>query len=366
MFKKYLSIKSILTLAVAGSVVLTGCNKNETPAPGPAYEIPETYNFENVDYSGQTERLNMLEEMVVEMKKGNTKGTQVSAQKLKDMYANVNNPFSFTSTKQLKDKTFEPDRALFENWMDSLALASTSVVDGRNGVAGVVVSTKDPSKQYLFDANGVEYTQLIEKGLMGAVFFYQATSVYLSNDKIGSAVDNTTVTPGKGTTMEHHWDEAFGYYGVPKDFPTNKTGLRFHGKYGNDRDALVETNKIIKEGFSKGRAAISNKDMAGKDEAVVKVREHWERVIASTAISYLNKAKADIADDALRNHSLSEAKAFIMSLKYNAGKKISNEQVNAVLNHLGSNFYEITPQHIDMARNQLSTIYGMDNIKDKL
>jgi hypothetical protein len=365
MLNKYSSVKSVLALVLAAGFILTGCNKDNNADPQPTYETPETYNFENVSHTGQTERLDMLAEMVAEMKKGNTKGTVVDAQKLKDMYANANNHFSFTSANQLKNKTFEPDRALFESWMDTLAIASSSLLDGSNGIAGVVVSN-DKSKQYLFDANGVELTQIIEKGLMGAVFYYQASSVYLSDEKIGASVDNSTVTPGKGTTMEHHWDEAFGYYGVPKDFPGNKTGIRYHGKYGNDRDALVETNKIMKEGFIKGRAAISNKDMNGKDEAVAKVREHWERVIASTAISYLNKAKADMADDALRNHSLSEAKAFIMSLKYNIGKKISNEQIDAVINHLGANFYEIELEHINAARNQLSTIYGMDSIKDKL
>ena len=72
------------------------------------------------------------------------------------------------------------------------------------------------------DANGIEYTQLIEKGLMGAVFYYQITNVYLGDGKMD--VDNADqVDPDNGkyyTTMEHHWDEAFGYFSDAVDFPT--------------------------------------------------------------------------------------------------------------------------------------------------
>ncbi len=362
MFTTSLLKRSSLLAFAAASILFTACdpNKNEV-----TYTVPDTYNFSNVNYAGQTDRLTMLAELSAEMKKGNTAGTRVSAEKLKNMYRNTNNPFSFTSTRQLKDKTFEPDRARFEAHMDALAEASNSVLPGRSGVAGVVTSN-DGTKSYLFDANGVELTQIIEKGLMGAIFYYQATSVYLNDSKIGPNVDNTIAKEGQGTDMEHHWDEAFGYYGVPVDFPTNLTGIRFFGKYGNDRNALVKTNDIMKNGFIKGRAAISAKDMDGKVAARDVVRTEWEKVVAATAIHYLNKGKANIADDALRNHELSEAIAFIGSLKYNERKKITDAQITSILNEIGTNLYQVTPERITSARNTLAGIYGMDAIKEQL
>ena len=331
-----------------------------------AYNVPSTYDFANVSYSGQTERLDMLGELVNEMKKGNTQGTVLSAQKLKEMFSNEGGHFSFTSANQLKNKTFADDVTVFEDYMDKLAAASASTTPGSNGVAGVVTSANDGSKKYLFDENGVEYLQLIEKGLMGAVTYYQATSVYLSEDKVGDAIDNTTVEEGKGTKMEHHWDEAFGYFGVPKDFPGNKTGIRYYGKYCDARDGKLNSNKALMEAFIKGRAAISNKDMETKEQMIKVVREEWEKVIAATAISYLNEAKNNFADDALRNHELSEALAFIKALKYNSAKKITNAQIDTAVSTLSGNFYNITQSSIESARDQLSTIYGFDSIKTSL
>jgi hypothetical protein len=330
------------------------------------YEVPETYNFINVSYKGQTERLDMLDQLVVELKKGNNSGTVLSAQKLKEMYSNTGGHFSFTSSRQLKDKTFSSERAIIEEWMDKIAVASASTTPGSEGVAGVIVSTKDNTKKYLFDESGVEYAQWIEKGLMGSLVYYQAVSVYLSEEKIGNAVDNTNVVDGEGTKMEHHWDEAFGYFGVPKDFPVNKKGIRYHGKYCDARDVLMGSNKKMMDAFIKGRAAISNKDMETKAQMAKVVSEEWEKVIAATAISYLNKAKTDFADDALRNHVLSEATAFIWALKFNANRKITNAQVDNIINTIGLNFYNVTLQSIDSARNTLSTIYGLDTIKNNL
>ena len=333
------------------------------------YEVPTTYNFENVDYSGQTQRLGMLTEMVNYMKTANTVGVALNAQKLKDMYANQNAPFTdpelnAATSKQIKNKVFDLDQMLFEEYIDKLVAASQSTTAGSDGVAGVVTSN-DGTKKYLMDANGFEYAQIIEKGLMGALIYYQATAVYLSDEKIGPSVDNTNVVAGKGTTMEHHWDEAFGYFGVPKDFPTT-AATAYWGKYTMARDQHLQSNTKLMNAFLKGRAAITNKDMAAKVNARTAVRTEWEKVVAATAISYMNKAKADFADDALRNHALSEGMAFIMALKYNPDKKISNQQIDAILNHIGINFYNVTVAGIDAARNELSSIYGMDALKNVL
>ncbi len=331
------------------------------------YTVPATYNFENVSYSGQTDRLDMMAEMTTYMKTGNTMGTTLDAQKLKDMFANTNSQFSDpdlnSSTKQLKDKCFSLDQDMFEEYIDSIAASSQSTVAGSNGVAGVV---SNGTKSYLCAANGFEYTQLIEKGLMGAVFYYQIAEVYTRDEKIGNAVDNETITTGEGTDMEHHWDEAFGYFGVPIDFPTNTTGIRFYGNYSNGRDALLGTNSLIMDAFLEGRTAISNKDYTQRDASAEEVRVNLEKVIAATAIHYLNAGKANISDDALRNHELSEAIAFVGALKYNTDALISSTEIQSVLDHIGDNLYEVTATDLDNARNELSTIYSLDSVKDAL
>jgi hypothetical protein len=317
-----------------------------------------------VNFSGQTARLDMLDELSAYMKTGNN-GAVLDAQKMLNMFENSNNPFAkvYDPTKKMSDKCFAPDADMLRGYFRTLAENSTSKVAGKNGTAGVVVS-KDGSKKYLCDEKGFEYVQLIEKGIMGAVFYYQATGVYLESDKM--SVDNTTVTAGEGTKMEHHWDEAFGYFGAPLTFPVTVTGERYHAKYASARNLILNCNeKIMKEGFLKGRAAISAKMLSERDAAIKTVREEWERIIASTAISYLNGGRRDFADDALRNHQLSEAIAFIRMLKYNPARKITPAQIESIVAKLGGNLYEVTPAQITAARDELSLIYGMDNLKDK-
>ena len=51
-------------------------------------EIPEAYNFDNVDYSGQTQRLAMMLELKDYMKTARTSGVALDASRLKAMYAN--------------------------------------------------------------------------------------------------------------------------------------------------------------------------------------------------------------------------------------------------------------------------------------
>lgn len=367
--------RKLLTLIICTAILWAGCSKDDNEDNG--YDIPATYTFTDdsgnstVDFSGQTARMDQLSEMVTYMKTANTVGVTLDAQVLKDMYANTNDNgggnFSFTAAgKQLKSKTFELDQTMFETWMDSIALASTATGAGSAGVAGVVESN-DGSKAYLFSANGIEYTQLIEKGLMGAVFYYQATTVYLGDDKMN--VDNTTAVDAANgkyyTTMEHHWDEAFGYFTDAVDFPTNGTD-RFWGKYSNSRDAVLGCNEAIFDAFVEGRAAISNDDLDKRSEIIATIRTEWERVVAATAVAYLKDAKSNFADDALRNHELSEAIAFVLSLKYNTQKSISNTQIDNVLNILGDNLYQITVADIDSAKDELVTIFELQDIEGQL
>lgn len=364
--------KILLITIVALS--LGSCRKDNASGGGfQSYSIPTTYNFSPVNYSGQTYRISMLTEMTTLMKTGNTQGTIVNAQTLKDMFSNTGSPFSDTalnsSSKQLENKCFSLEVNTFKAYMDSLEMVSNSVVNGSNGVAGVVVSTSNPSKKYLLNANGVEYTQIIEKGLMGAVLYYQAMETYFCltcSEGVGNTVDNQTSDPVDGTVMEHHWDEGFGYFSVPIDFPANLTGIQYWGKYCNTVDPLLNTNEIMMNALLKGRAAISNKDYTTRDQQLTIVRETWDMICAGVVIHYLNETLNNLTDDALRNHSLSECVAFIGCFKYNVDKKITDTEISNVLSMIGTNFYNVTTVNLNNAKNTISTIYGLDAVKDNL
>jgi hypothetical protein len=348
-----------------------------------SYTVPTTYSFSDengnstVSFTGQQQRLDMLSEMTVYMKTGNTQGTQLDANQLKNMYANSGytwtdaNGLGMTgSSKQLENKTAGGDQFFIDQYkayMDSIEAVSASSSAGSMGVAGVVTSTGDPSKMYLQSATGQEYTQIIEKGLMGAVFFYNISSYYLSDSKMN--VDNSTaVDPANGnyyTVMEHHWDEAYGYFTSEINYPSYGTD-RFWGKYADGREDLLGSATKIVEAFRLGRAAIANDDMETRDAQRAIIRLEMEKMIAGTAIHYINSALSNVTDDALRNHALSEAWAFIDDLRYGHNPMISTAEITAVLNLIGDDFYAVSTTDLNAAKDQLSTIYGMDAIKDNL
>lgn len=357
---KNLFKKSLLVLTTL--IVVTACEDN-------SYEIPTTYDaFENVSYSGQTQRLAMLTEIKAYLETANTTGVSLDAAKLKAMYANnaVNAGFTGTyeASKQLKSKTLENQQSVFEGLMNAIASASQSTVTAANGQAGVSTSA-DGEKNYLLNENGIEYTQIIEKGLMGACFYYQATAVYFGDDKMN--VDNMTSEPGQGTAMEHHWDEAFGYLGVPQNFPSSTDGLFFWGKYSNTVDAILGTNQQLMDAFLKGRAAISNQDLETRDEAIIEARAEWENVVAGAAIHYFNDGLSNAGDFTRRAHALSEAIAFVYSLQFNPEKSLTNTQVNEILTTLAGssdfttmNLYNTTDADIQAAKDLLASYMGWD------
>lgn len=329
-------------------------------------QVPETYSFEIVNYSGQTLRMDMLQEMVIYMKTATT-GSILQADVLKAMFANNGAPFGVealdNSGKQLRDKCFFPDQGYFESWMEAIADASTSTLPASNGQAGLISTG---TSTYLMDANGVEPLQIIEKGLMGAVFYYQAVAFYLSEEQMN--VDNSTIDPEEGTTMQHHWDEAFGYSAFPVDFesPYPQENLRFWAKYSNERDLVLNSNDKLSLAFRTGRAAIGAKEYAIRDEQIALIRQHWEEVCAATVIHYLNEAIAQIGNDAVRNHVLSEALAFGQNLTYNPTRRISLDALENFKALLGSNFYNVTLDNLVNARNLIAETYDMQTIVSSL
>ncbi len=406
-----MQIKKVMLIALGGSLMLaTSCKKKgctdsnatnyseeakkddgsceyETPEEE-TYTIPSTYVFNDangnstVSFNGQQQRLEMLGEMTTYMKTANTAGTAVSAQTLKDMYAN--NGYTWTdagslgmtgSSKQLKSKTASGDagvQSVFESYMDALGtLSATTVANQENGAPGTAgVWPNDGVKgPYLMSAEGQEYTQLIEKGLMGAVFTNQMTMNYLANidsDDNASAVDAAN---GKYyTEMEHHWDEAYGYFTSEIDYPTNGTD-RFWGKYADKREAVLGSKTKLAEAFRKGRAAISNKDYETRDAQVTIINMEMEKLAAGTAINYLKSTKTNIANPTARNHALSEAVAFLEGMKY--GYRASNggmtsTEINGVLGTIGADFNNVTIANLDAAINTVASKTGLTSYVSSL
>src|ERR1700741_5353034 len=209
-----LTLNKSLLLAIPMAMLISSCKKDkkeeitpEEPTPTtPSYNVPTTYSFTSQDFSSSTKRIAMLGEITTYIRITHTATTAtqptLDKQKLKDMYANANSQFTAdptlnTSGLQLKDKTGTALGlpALMDSQFDDAedasitAAANPTVSTALSGTRGKLVLG---TKAYLVDANGFEYKELAEKGIMGGVFYYQATTI-LTNIE---TYDNTTLVGG--------------------------------------------------------------------------------------------------------------------------------------------------------------------------
>lgn len=331
-------------LPVAAALGMTSCSDDDS-SNVPTYTVPTTYTFERdgqstVDYSGQTTRVKMLLEFDAYSK--NKAGFPTfDGDLVLNMFSNTNNPFTDnalnTSGKQLRDKTaasadyFSSNsveaaevKAYFDGLFTELGQAAANYATP--AVPGTPGSTEDGKR--LVNGKGLEVNQAIIKGLMGACLMDQALNNYLSTtvlDETKAANDEGTLEAGKNyTTMEHKWDEAYGYiFGYQTTNTDGTPKLYFWESYlntvnGNPYFEGITAN--IKNAFIKGRAAIVNKDYATRNAQIAIIRENLSKVGAVRAVFYLNEGKALLSgDNALTVkafHALSEGYGFITGLRY--------------------------------------------------
>lgn len=375
-------------MAVALTVFITSCDTNNSGDD--AIDPPETYEFtrdgaSTVAYPGQTDRLNMVAEMKAYISKGNN-GELLSEQDLIAMYENTGGNgggnFSFTSDRELKNKTFAPDKDanLFTGIFADAEAASekgNAGVRAQNGVAGLI-ERENKGSDILVDENGREFTQLVEKGLMGAVFHNQIYNVYLTDDRIGPNVENEELEDGKNyTAKEHHFDEAFGYFGAPVDFSSPWPEARedealFWAHYADVSDDQIPFIQTLMNSFLRGRTAIVNKDQSALNEEVDKLYKNFELLAAATSVHYINNTLTELDNNNQGEafHALSEAWAFVNALKYSPRREISLEEINRILNTdfgENGNFWNVTADGLNNAKSTLVNIYpDLEPVQDEL
>ena len=337
------------------------------------YDVPSTYAFTDADgnntvsYGGQTARMDMLSEMVTYLKSANGSNATpatLDASTLLAMYDNSYTGWTDQSLvgngKQLKSKTALADagiQAMFEAWMSTAASSSPS-----------------NTTSYLQSSTGLEWTQMIEKGLMGACFASQMTSNYLAG--IEADDNETAVDADNGkfyTEMEHHWDEAYGYFTDAVDYPTNGTD-RFWGKYANK--SYLEDNlgsaTDISTAFRTGRAALSAHNTADalvqRDIIIAEVKQ----MQAGMAIHYLNDVKSKVssgADQSAINHSMSEALAFLFGMQFiSETPDMNNSDVMAYVSIIESDVasYASNLTEINTLIDAIASASGLESVKNNL
>ncbi|OHX65748.1 DUF4856 domain-containing protein [Flammeovirga pacifica] len=316
---KRLNFKSLISL-IAISSVLFSCNDDSDSTPSAKTD----YDFANVDYSGQTARIMMLDSLESYIKSGNDGVTKLSAVDMNAIYTNESGDL-FGSSKDLESKTAN-DPTLLANVYTQIPFYFASAEAASGNMDNIIGGR-------LFDANGHEPAQMVGKGLMGAVLYFQSVSYYLTPEKLEGA-DNETVTEGKGTDMEHYWDEGFGYFGATTDYLSNEEATKYYwAKYAASRADVYDVRGDIFNAFIAGRQAISDKDYETRDAQAIIIQNKWEELVAINVVHYANSVISDTELGDILHH-WSEAVAFATALQYNTSKVITNEEIAGVLGSL--------------------------------
>ncbi|MGB2129274.1 MAG: DUF4856 domain-containing protein [Flavicella sp.] len=322
---------------------------------------PDTYTFEvngnsTVSYGGQTTRLQMVDEIYAILDAESApedvdgldakldsmffNGTKFSTDELNNSKKKLGNKVGGYQAAVNKENIVAYFRETLEDYAQNVVTELGEEADqGKAGKSG----------KYQLNAKGMELDQVFAKGLIGALCLDQVANGYLSYEKI-SAADNTERDEVKFyTTMEHYWDEGYGYvYGLdsedtPSDILLKKYLVKDDvnsGYEGNAADVLAA--------FTLGRAAIVAGNTDVRDAQAAIVSQKLSEVVIHKAIYYLNSAAEQVNESGKFFHALSEGYGFIFSLQFThdvtGNPYFTNAEVNEMLGELssGNGFWDRT------------------------
>jgi hypothetical protein len=222
-----------------------------------------------------------------------------------------------------------------------------------------MITTGDKKRHV--SANGLEYAEILEKSLYGALLYDQMVDDYLSDSQSG--VDNeegNNILSAEdyelyGTERQHKFDEAFGYFGAEAaTYPNQANSSNGDGiflanytfDFSDETEAMYGVNlaKATMNAFVVGRSVLKagqgndfaqeniNEELFNAARADIKL--YVEAGMAASAIHYLNEAIMDVSE-AEKLHHLSEALGFIYAMSFNSDGRLSPEESHKALMALG-------------------------------
>lgn len=385
----------LLTLALIGcSSDEDGSNPpDDNQVIPPANYVFERDNATTVSFSGQTTRILMAEELIDAMKDFDnlTKADLMSMYDHQEGANDFSDPDLNASNKNMRSKTAASADYFSTNATESATIKSTFdgyiatqadvVTPNRNveaepGVAGQIA---DGNSTRYVDARGLEMDQLLGKGTIGALMADQMLNNYLSTavlDEGTNVADNDADVLAEDknyTTMEHKWDEAYGYlYGTSESGSDPNATIgeddsflnKYVGRVEDDPDFAGIAAEIY-DAFKLGRAAIVAKNYELRDEQAAIIREKVSEVIAIRAVYYLQQGKngVEAGDMGAAFHDLSEGFGFIYSLRFTqdsatGSSYFSRNEVDGMITSLlgdGLNgLWDVTPGTLDAVSNDIA------------
>ena len=204
----------------------------------------------------------------------------------------------------------------------------------------------------------------------------QILNNYLSSgvlDEASNRSDNDAgivATDKNYTTMEHKWDEAFGYlYGLDNAITPELNKDKFLNKYLSRVEGDTDFTGIasdIYNAFKLGRAAIANKDYTTRDAQAEILKEKISEIVGIRAVYYLQQGKNSLSPNVQDSfHDLSEGLGFVYSLQFTR-KPNSNDayftkaEVDGFMSTLqaGNGFWDVTEENLDEISNTIAAKFN--------
>jgi hypothetical protein len=358
-----------------------------------AVNAPATYAFtrngeSTVTFGGQSTRLAQSNELYAALNAQT--GVDVAALNLMFAGGSDGKSAGFAdetlngTTKLLRSKTSASAmrgssavKASFDAWIQEYVndVMPNYGVDAAPGQAGAFGS-------YAFNAKGHEIDQLFFKGLIGAFTLDQIVNNYIDSAYLESYKEDNTndVISGSSnpyTTMEHKWDEGFGYlYGhAGEDIATagsTPSGggnllMKYFKKVNSSDTKDPQIANDVYNAFITGRAAIVAKNYTVMDAQSAIIKQKLSSVIGHFAIHYLSGAITNIgtstgADRLPAFHGLSEGYGFILSLQFtNDGTDspyFTKDEVDTYLTQI-DDFYTVDTATLQAIHDEIKTRFGI-------
>ena len=299
-FPKRFSLVFQLIILVSVFLICS-CKKEDKTDPTPALVLPGHYD--TTAFSTNTFRekaiLAQFKTLVDSIKKGRSLGQVVSRTGLNLLFEQGNPSLFSLNTAEMRE-SLSGDAG----WFARVASAS-----GNSYTPGTPTGTGGVFGGYLFDQNGLEPEQLIEKGQFGSVLFHQAC-LLMESQKTPATADQVLAIMGSNPTFPNTTtvsktarpDAWFATYLARRDKNDGQ------GFYDQMKRHLIRYQAACKA----GEAYAADRNAASSD-----IRMTWEKANGATIINYchsvistMSKTSTTDFDKAGALHALGECIGF--------------------------------------------------------
>ena len=386
-------MKKLFIPCLIAATIFTACDSDDdqNTVEEVNVEAPASYEFtreglSTVSFSGQTTRILMAEETAAAF----TDFDNTTEASLQAMFAHVEGANDFedadlnASDKSVRSKIAASNDYFNANSAESTLIKTTfenyistqvnEVFPNQNVLAeaGVAGQIADGGSTRYVTGKGLEMNQTFTKGAIGALMTDQMLNHYLGTGVLDEADnrennDNDITEEGKSyTSMEHKWDEAYGYlFGASPNEASPLATLgdddsflnKYLGRVEGDLD-FAGIGQEVFDALKLGRAAIVAKNYEVRDAQAAVIRQRISEVIAIRSVFYLQNGKTAIeaGEFGTAFHDLSEGFGFIYSLRFTRNNQSGDSFftrsevdgfINDIMNDGPDGLWDVTPATLD-------------------